>query len=234
MDIETSNHPSRFGYHVSRTDAQDKDRYVIAIDPAAAIGLERANLLWPGGEHEARKMEIIKIDGKTQIEFTVPPQFLQPSCFLRLDSAPTKYCGQEQFVSFMGYQLRLDNIPRSSAQDFDFVPAVQIVDGNFEFSYTLGESNQISGPAPQTKPQILAITMVNTNHSGLSLPLLSKNSGIQETVKFVLPKNQVADYMLVVTWTHQADLTGANAKQHYVGLGILAANAELAAQPAPK
>lgn len=233
LDIGTANHPSRFGYHVSRTEAQDKDRYLITIDPAAAAVLESASLFWPGGKHETRNMEIIKVDGKTQIEFTVPPDFLQPSSFLRLHSGPIRYCGQENLENFEGYQLRLDNIPRNSSRDFHFVPTVKMVEGAFEFSYTLGEPARISGPPPEFARQILAITMVSTTNASLSLPLRSENSVVEQTVKFVLPKDQVADFMLVASLTHKADYTGADAKQHYVGLGILAANAEFAAKTAP-
>lgn len=233
MDIETANPPSRYGYHVSRTNAQDKDRYVITVDPAAAAVLEGATIIWTSEDSQPRaphKMEITKVDGQTKIEFTVPPEYLQPSSYLRLDSGSIKYSGLENMANLHGYQLRLDNIPRDSAQDFGFIPEVRMVDGAFEFSYNLGRSLEISGPGPELKRQILSITLENTTQTGFSVPMRSDDSGLPETVKFVLPKEQVADFVLVVTMTSQADLTGSKAKKHYVGLGILAANAELAAE----
>jgi hypothetical protein len=232
IDIETANPPSRYGFHVFRTNAQDKDRYVITVDPAAAAVLESASIGWIGTNKEPHKLEITKVDSQTKIEFTVPPEYLQPSSYLRLNSGPINYCGPENSDNFHGYQLRLDNIPRNSAENFSFSPTVRMIDGVFEFSYELGSPLQISGPPPEFIRQILAITLENTTQTGLSVPMRSDDNGLLETVKFVLPKEQVADFMLVVTMTHHADLTGAKAKKHYIGLGILAANAELAAEKA--
>ena len=230
MDIETAHPPSRYGFHVSRTVAEDKDRYVITIDPATAAVLEGASIGWIGTNKEPRKMEITKVDGQTKIEFTVPPEYLQPSSYLRLDSGPIKYSGLENMANLHGYQLRLDNIPRDSGQEFGFSPEVRMVDGAFEFSYNLGSSLEISGPGPELKRRILSINLENTTQTGFSVPMRSEDTGLPQLVKFVLPKDQVANFMLVVTMTSQADLTGSKAKKHYVGLGILAANAELAAE----
>lgn len=114
MDIATADVPSRYGYHVSRRDAQDKDHYVITLDPAAAAVLVGARIVWPSKPGEDRKMDIIEANGQKRIEFTVPPDFLQPSSFLQLDSGPIKNSGQEHMDNFNGYRLRLDNIPRDS------------------------------------------------------------------------------------------------------------------------
>lgn len=115
MDVATTDVPSRYGYHVSRTDAQDKDHYVITLDPAAAAVLEGARIIWPSKPGEDRKMDIIEFNGQKKIEFTVPPDFLQPGSFLQLDSGPIKNNGSEPMADFNGYSLRLDNIPRDTA-----------------------------------------------------------------------------------------------------------------------
>lgn len=114
MDIATADFPSRYGFHVSRKDAQDKDKYVITLDPAAAAVLVGARIIWPSKPGEDRKMDIIEVNGRKKIEFTVPPDFLQPSSFLQLDSGPIKNSGQAQMDDFNGYRLRLDNIPRDT------------------------------------------------------------------------------------------------------------------------
>lgn len=114
MDIATADVPSRYGYHVSRKDAQDKDHYVITLDPAAAAVLVGARIIWPSKPGEDRKMDIIEVNGQKKIQFTVPPDFLQPSSFLQLDSGPIKNGEQGQMDNFNGYRLRLDNIPRDA------------------------------------------------------------------------------------------------------------------------
>jgi len=114
MDIATADVPSRYGYQVSRMDAQDKDHYVITLDPAAAAVLKGACIRWDSKPSERLKMDIIEVNGQKMIEFTVPPDVLQPSSFLQLDSGPIKNSGQENMDNFSGYRLRLDNIPRDT------------------------------------------------------------------------------------------------------------------------
>ena len=235
MDVETANPPSRYGYHVSRTDAQDKDRYVITIDPAAAALLTGASIIWTSEDNQPRsprKMEITKLNGETKIEFTVPPEYLQPNSYLQLDSGPVKYCGPENTFDFNGYRLRLDNIPRDSGQDISLIPTVRLADGAFEFSYNVNKAASPFG-GPQTQSPLTGsqlISLESTTQSGLLIPMRSGNLGLDEPVKFVLPKEQVADFMLVIT---QTVFSGAKPKKQYVGLGILAANAELAAEEKP-
>ena len=230
MDVQTADAPARYGYHVTRTHADDKDHYVITVDPAAAVVLTGASIGWVGVTKEPRKMEITKLNGQTKIEFTVPPEFLQPSSYLRLDSGPIKYSGEEKMDNFHGYQLRLDNIALDSGVNFDFIPEVRIVDGGFEFSYSLEEPASISGPPPELKRHVLSISLEGTTQGRISVPMSLGSSDLKSSTKLFLSRDQVGNFILAVDITNQADFLGSKAKKQYVGLGILAANAELAAE----
>lgn len=233
MDIASVDTPSRYGYHVSRTAAQDKDHYVITIDPAAAAALTGASIIRNSEPGDARKMEIIEVNGRKKIEFTVPPDFLQPSAVLRLDSGPIKYCGPESTFDFNGYSLRLDNIPRDSATLPTLAPTVRKLNGDFEFTYNLYEPPSISSLSPELKRRVLSITLESTVQGRLSVPMPCTSETLDQPVKFVLPGDSLSGFMLVVEMTHQGDFSGSKASKHYVALGIIAANAEAAAAAQP-
>ena len=198
MDISTADVPSRYGYHVSRTDAQDKDHYVITLDPAAAAVLEGARIIWPSKPGEDRKMDIVKVNGQKKIEFTVPPDFLQPSSFLQLDSGPIENSGQEHMADFNGYRLRLDNIPRDTNRkegDYSIIVSAEIK----------GEAIAISIDLPQMPAwisyppdfQFEKLTSATIEGDNLRIPLQSGgilNGG--DKIRILLPRSVIKGAIL--------------------------------------
>jgi hypothetical protein len=198
MDISTADVPSRYGYHVSRTDAQDKDHYVITLDPAAAAVLEGARIIWPSKPGEDRKMDIVKVNGQKKIEFTVPPDFLQPSSFLQLDSGPIKNNGQEQMADFNGYRLRLDNIPRDTNRkegEYSIIVSAEIKDEAIAISIDLPQMpTWISYPPDFQFEKLTSATIEGDN---LSIPLQSGgilNGG--DKIRILLPRSVIKGAIL--------------------------------------
>ena len=228
MDIATMDVPARYGYHVSRTQREDEDRFVVKIDPAAGAVLKSASLRCESKPGVVLNMDIIEVNGQKQIEFTIPPDMLLPSSMLQLDSGPIKYCGPGRMDNFSGYSLRLDNIPRDTGSGFTFEPTARKIEDSFEFTYSIGMPQINLGLDPAQLRRVLSISLESSTGNRLCVPLPCASGGLEKSVKFILPRDQLENLVLVVEMTDQADFSTSRASKQFVGLGIIAANAEIA------
>lgn len=228
MDITTLDVPARYGYHISRTLREDKDHFVVTIDPAAGAVLKAASIRCESKPGVVLNVDILEVNCQKQIEFTVPPDMLLPSSMLQLDSAPIKYCGPGDLANFSGYRLRLDNIPRDTGGGFPFELAARKLDDSFEFTYGLDVPQTNFGLDLAHQRRVLSISLESNTGNHLSVPLPCDSRGLKKSVKFILPSDQLERLILVVEMTDQADFLASRAYKQYVGLGIMAANAEIA------